>query len=800
VGEHALREGLTRGVRAEIGGETEGLHNGQVSLDSVQGSTGTLGLRENVTTTSVENTIDTTDGGLRALDLNEVDGLLESGLGGKLGGVDNTTSGGDDLTTTTVDGISVQDNIMDVEADGTHVLIAKSTLLGGPGEGSDEGVLDLVQVLNGLGNINQKVGTSTLRTEAPDLLGLIVVPAIGVGHQTSTSLGVITRSNLTILNGNSELVTERLSSEVETVVLVGGLGQADLVGGSENGLTVGNDGVRSLQLHTTAVLLLEILEANLKVELTGTGNDVLTRLLDGALNERIRARETLKTFDKLGEIGGVLGLNGDTNDRRHGELEGLNVVSNLRGGDGTSLEDIGVNTNETDGVTGGNVFDGLNITTHHENGTLDRLDVQVLLLSVDVVGTHDANLLTSGDGTGENTTETVEATLIRGRNHLGDVEHERTVGVAVADSKSGLIVHGTLVQVLNTILLGSGGGRKVHDQHFQESLSGGKELLHNGLEQRLLDEITLLTLEDDVQGLEHLLVLLLLTLHDTANELGQRLHNELNESTLEGLAIRAGGTVGPLLTDGVIEVLTPKLTEELLLLDTELGGVHLSEASQGETPAVETRAEGNGTLFGVNLNVTEELVTVGGDDNVGRLDGLGEGLVSLLRLELKLQKGTIKLVNHENGLNTLTESLTQNGLSLNANRLNAVNNDKSTVGDTKSGSHFGGEVNVAGRVDQVDQELVGGKALGNLILGQLVVQGHTSGLDGDGTILLIGTSVGETLLSGVSLGDDTSGGDQRVSQSRLTVIHVSDNTHVTDVGLVVHNLTNLRDGEVGHLD
>jgi hypothetical protein len=146
-------------------------------------------------------------------------------------------------------------------------------------------------------------------------------------------------------------------------------------------------------------------------------------------------------------------------------------------------------------------------------------------------------------------------------------------------------------------------------------------------------------------------------------------------------------------------------------------------------------------------------------------------LVGLLRLKLKLQKGTIQLVNHENGLNTLTKSLTQNGLSLNANRLNAINDDKSTIGDTESGGNLGREIYVAGRVDQVDQELARGGVLGDLISSQLVVQRNTSGLDGDSAVLLVSTGIRETLLAGVSLGDDTSGGDQRIGQSGLTVIH-----------------------------
>lgn len=146
-------------------------------------------------------------------------------------------------------------------------------------------------------------------------------------------------------------------------------------------------------------------------------------------------------------------------------------------------------------------------------------------------------------------------------------------------------------------------------------------------------------------------------------------------------------------------------------------------------------------------------------------------LISLLRLELELQKGTIELVNHEHRLHTLTEGLTEHSLSLHAHRLHAVNNHESTVGDTEGGGNLGREINVTGRVDQVDQKLVGRETLGNLVGLQLVVERHTSGLDGDSTVLLVRAGIREALLAGVSLGDDTSGSHQRISQGRLTVIH-----------------------------
>jgi hypothetical protein len=222
--EDTLREGLARGLRTEIGSETErGVHR-QVGLHHVQRSTNLLLLREDVTTTTIESRVDTTHCPFGTLDFNQVDRLKETSLSGQHGGVEALSGSGDDLTTTSVDGISVEDDIVDVESDTSQVFVAKDTFLGGPGKGSNARVLDFVQVLHTLGDINKHVGTRVLiRTEAPDLTGISGVPLEFLSEDASTHLNLLTAFNLTLINGLSQVLLERLSSHVETVVFVGGL-------------------------------------------------------------------------------------------------------------------------------------------------------------------------------------------------------------------------------------------------------------------------------------------------------------------------------------------------------------------------------------------------------------------------------------------------------------------------------------------------------------------------------------------------------------------------------------------------
>lgn len=108
VVEHTLGEGLTRGGGTKVTVEAEGLGDGQVSLDREHRGTSLLLLAEDLSTTLVEARVDTTDDSLRALDLDQEDGLLETGLGEQAGGVADTTAHGDNLSSTTVNGISVK--------------------------------------------------------------------------------------------------------------------------------------------------------------------------------------------------------------------------------------------------------------------------------------------------------------------------------------------------------------------------------------------------------------------------------------------------------------------------------------------------------------------------------------------------------------------------------------------------------------------------------------------------------------------------------------------------------------------
>lgn len=73
---------------------------------------------------------------------------------------------------------------------------------------------------------------------------------------------------------------------------------------------------------------------------------------------------------------------------------------------------------------------------------------------------------------------------------------------------------------------------------------------------------------------------------------------------------------------------------------------------------------------------------------------------------------------------------------------------------------------------------------------------HIRWLDGDAALLLVFTRVCETGLSGTGRSNDPRLGHQGVCQRGLSMVHVGNHRHVPDVGLLVHDGTDLIHCEV----
>jgi len=791
--EDALWEGSSGGGSSEDLGETEGLSDWKMGLHVDEWGSWNWLLGDDDTSSLGHGLIDGTDAVIWGLDLAEEDWLLEFWTGGELGSVHDSSGGWHDLTSTSVDGIGVEGGVMEVVSDTSHVLVAHGTFFGGPLEGRLHGVLDFVKELSTLGDIDEHVWSVGVWAEAPDLLRIGLVPAEFVDEALGSLLGLGLWSKCLLLDEIREFVTEWLGLDEKSVVLVWRFGEAHLGGFFSDGLLVSDDWVTLLNV-TLGILLNKILKADLDVELTTTGDDVLTTLFGDALDEWIGLGELLQTFNEFWEIGGVLDIDGNSYDWGDGEFHDSDVVGVLGGGDGTLLEDVLIDTNKTDGVTAWNIWDGFDLTSHHNDGSLDVLDVEIVLGSWLVVWTHDSDLLTGGNDTGEDSTEGIESTLVVGGDHLGDEDHEWAVLLAFSDSLTGDVIDWTFIEIGGSVLLGLDWTWELEDDHFKKGLGSVDPLLEDVLHEMLSGKFSLVSLESDLKGGEHLVDFLHLSVHGGSAESDDWLHHELDEGSLELLIVIGFRVVLPLLGFLIEVVITPKLLHHLGLLDTEFSGIDLGEFGDGESPSEKSGTEGASTNDWVNLEFLELFVLVvwvliGGNQDVDILDNSEELLIHGLTINLKFEDTSINLVDHENWDDLLTESLSEDSLGLYGSTFDIVDDDKSTISNSEGSGDFSGEINVTGGVDEVDEETFGGLGLIHDI--GLEVHGHTGGLDGDTSFLFILSGIGGSGISSSFTGNDTGFGNEGISECGLSVIDVSNDGHVSDLSSPVLALSDL---------
>jgi len=187
--EDALWEGSSGGGSSEDLGETEGLSDWEVSLHVDEWGSDNWLLRDDDTSSLGHGLVNGTDAVIWGLDLAEEDWLLEFWFGGELRSEHDSSGGWHDLTSTSVDGIGVEGDIVEVVSDTSHVLVAHSTFSGGPLEGRLHGVLDFGKELSSLGGIDKNVWSVGVWAEAPDLHGIGLVPVEFIDEASRSFLG-----------------------------------------------------------------------------------------------------------------------------------------------------------------------------------------------------------------------------------------------------------------------------------------------------------------------------------------------------------------------------------------------------------------------------------------------------------------------------------------------------------------------------------------------------------------------------------------------------------------------------------
>jgi len=502
-----------------------------------------LDLLDDLTSSLVEALVATGHVGGWACDLGHEDWLKESGLRLHLGSVHDSSGSWDDLTTTSVDRIVMELGIHDVVSAVSLLLSTEDTFIGDILEGTGERVLDILKILDTLGGITNNVWSATDWSVVPDLGSNILVITVVIDEVLDVGLGIEASfwSALTINNIQTELVIKWLSCSPKSVLLVWRLRQASHAGWGSDSLVVGDDRIVDNNVDTLTVELSEILETDLDVEITATGDNVLTGgLVLGDDDQWVRLGKFGETLDKLGEVGWHFWMDSDSDDWGDGVFHHSDVVGSFHVivDNGSLLLDDVINTDESAGVTAWNVLDWLLFSAHHKDGSLDTLEVHVVLLSWLVLTTLDSDSHTGSDGTGEDSTEGSESREVSGWEHLGDEHAKLSVRFTGRDMLGDLISLRTFIKVLDSVLLGSSWGWELQHDHLEDRLGGIQPFLHDSLsELSSLLKLPLLFGKSDSKLLDEILNLFEGTLEDGVGEFDDWLENELAESSLSWLAL-----------------------------------------------------------------------------------------------------------------------------------------------------------------------------------------------------------------------------------------------------------------------
>jgi len=220
VREDALWEGSSGGVSSKGLGETERFSDWKMSFHLDEWGSSNWLLTDNDTSSLGKSLINWSNNIIWGLDLNQEDWLLELWCSGELTSVDDSSGGWDDLTSTSMDGIGVKGNIVDVESASSHVLIAHSTLSGGPLEGSLNGIFDFVKELDSLGNINNKIWSVVVWSIAPNFKGIRFIPFKFFDESSTLFFSLDLWTELFLFDKIGKVITEWATLKEESVMLV----------------------------------------------------------------------------------------------------------------------------------------------------------------------------------------------------------------------------------------------------------------------------------------------------------------------------------------------------------------------------------------------------------------------------------------------------------------------------------------------------------------------------------------------------------------------------------------------------
>lgn len=336
----------------------------------------------------------------------------------------------------------------------------------------------------------------------------------------------------------------------------------------------------------------------------------------------------------------------NSDDRTHRVLHITNGVRFRVVGDRTRLQNVLINADERARVAAGHVWEVFDFRAHHHDRPTDRRLRETDFGTRLVIGVQNSHFLACLDGTGEYAPEREEARAVAGWYHLRDEHHKRAFGVAVSHCSRALVVNWTFVEVFSPVLLRLPGRGKVHNTHFEDSISSVKPLRHNSLEEFFALVVFFFLSEFKFDLREDLRHNFLVATEARLRKATDRVHNEAHESSLQ-LSLVFWELCRPDSIFSVEVIITPQAVHHLIEIYLEFACVETSEVGEGESPALfagpESNIPGNGVHFAVCFAVA--LCVVGRENYVHLVYYLDEILVDSFAVLLKFKDTAIDLIN-----------------------------------------------------------------------------------------------------------------------------------------------------------
>lgn len=133
--ENTLRESLSLSTSSKESSESERFSHRQIALKNSHGGSGNLFFFNNLTSSFTQTVIDISHNILRSRDFGIEDRFLKSGGSRHFTSIIASSGSLNNLTTSSVNGISMESSIQDIESDSSQVFTTHTSFFGSPLEG-----------------------------------------------------------------------------------------------------------------------------------------------------------------------------------------------------------------------------------------------------------------------------------------------------------------------------------------------------------------------------------------------------------------------------------------------------------------------------------------------------------------------------------------------------------------------------------------------------------------------------------------------------------------------------------------